>query len=221
MIIFSLNILQSRANNLEIILPNILKQCDFIYVNLIGFKKIPEILFNEKIKINSFFRGGSELRFFNYNDCDEDTYYFTIDDDIIYPEDYSEVLINNMKIYDNNAICCVHGCNVNLSQRKNYYKKNRTVFHFKDELKENKNVIIPGVGTSCFYIKNFKLKLTDFKTSNMSDVYVGCFAHQQNIPIITIKRKLNWLIPIKSNDKTIWGNNQYDKIDELINKIFN
>lgn len=220
MIIFSLNILQSRANNLEIILPNILKQSDFIYVNLIGFREIPKILLNEKIKINNFFNGGSELRFFNYNDCNEDDYYFTIDDDIIYPENYVDVVISNMKAYNNDVVCCIHGSIVNLEQKKDYYKRNRIVYHFKNELIENKKVIFPGVGTSCFYGKKFKINLTDFKASNMSDIYVGCFLYQQNIPIISIKRKNNWLLPIITNDKTIWGNNNHEKIDEMINKTF-
>jgi hypothetical protein len=218
--IFSLNIISSRESNLKIILPNILDQCDLLYVNLIGFNKIPDILLNNNLIISKITKGGSELRFFYYNCCEDDTYYFTIDDDILYPKNYAERLIENMKKYENKVVCCVHGCNINLQQSVDYYKRGRTVYHFKKELKEDTKVMIPGVGTSCFYKGLVKINLEDFKISNMSDPYLGYFLLKQKISIISIKRESMWLKPLLTNDKTIWGNNPYKEIDNLINNTF-
>jgi len=221
--VFSLNCKKTRLLNLSLILPNILKQADVLHLNFIELNDIPNKIFNEikdeKIKINCFYKGGSELRFFNYNDY-VDAYYFTIDDDILYPINYSDVLIKNMEQHKNNVVCCVHASNVNLKQEKDFYKKNKKVYHFKEKLDENKNIMIPGVGTSCFNTSTTRINVWEFNTPNMSDVYVGCFSFNQNIPIISISRDDYWLKPIKTNDSTIFGNNPYMEIDELINKTF-
>jgi hypothetical protein len=218
MIIFSLATTQNREENLESIIPNILQQCDLIYVNLVGYKKNPEILKNKRIIINIFEQAGSEIRFFNYNNVPDDCYYFTIDDDILYPKDYTEVMINNMKLYNNENVCCVHGSNIDKSMEKDFYKKNREVYHFRKELKQNVNVMIPGVGTSCFYKKNMKLKISDYKTKNMSDTYTACFLAEQNVKRISVKRPENWLEPMQEFGSKIFGNNPHEEIDKMINK---
>jgi hypothetical protein len=218
MIVFSLATTQNREKNLERIIPNILQQSDLIYVNLIGYTNTPEILKNKKIIINRFEKAGSEIRFFDYNECEDDTYYFTIDDDILYPTNYSDVMISNMKLYNNENVCCVHGSNIDKSMEKDFYKKNREVYHFRKELKQNVNVMIPGVGTSCFYKKNMKLNISDYKTKNMSDTYTACFLAKQGAKIISIKRSENWLEPMQEFGSKIFGNNPHKEIDKMINK---
>jgi len=218
MIVFSLATTQNREKNLESIIPNILQQCDLIYVNLIGYTNTPEIVNNKKIIINRFEEVGSEIRFFDYNECEDDTYYFTIDDDILYPTNYSDVMISNMELYNNENVCCVHGSNIDKSMEKDFYKKNREVYHFRKELKQNVNVMIPGVGTSCFYKKNMKLKISDYKTKNMSDSYTACFLAKQSVKIISIKRPENWLEPMQEFGSKIFGNNPHEEIDKMINK---
>jgi len=219
--VFSLNVIKKREGNLNNIIPNILKQADILYINLIGFDNIPKICKHKKIKINNFKFGGSELRFFNYNDyIKNDTYYFTIDDDIIYPDNYSDILIENMLKYNNDTVCCVHGSNVDLSKDSKFYEEGKTCFHFKRKLLINTEVLIPGVGTSCFYTQKCKINIKDFKVKNMSDVYVASFLYKQNIKIISIKREEMWLKPLPKIEPVIWKNNPYKEIDNIINKTF-
>jgi hypothetical protein len=220
MIVFSLNIVKEREKNLNTIVSNIISQCDQLYVNLINFSLTPEILLQNKVIVNHFFKGGSELRFFNYNDCEDDTYFFTIDDDIIYPLDYAEKHMEKIKKYNNKIVTCIHGSNVNLNQNMDFYQKGREVYRFQKSLTADTPVMIPGVGTSCFYKKSIKINLEDFKTPNMSDVYIASFLFKQKISIISIKRDDMWLKPIPTNDKTIWRNNPYEEIDIMINKTF-
>ena len=218
MIIFSLATISERFKNLDSIIPVILSQCDFLFVNLINYDCIPSILENKNIKINRFESAGSEIRFYNYNDIPDDSYYFTIDDDIYYPEDYSKILIKNMKMYDNTAACCVHGSNIDKNLNYNFYKKNRQVYHFTEGLSINNEVMIPGVGTTCFYKKNMNIDIEKYKVRNMSDTYTGCFLATQNIKRISIARNENWLMPLDEFNTRIYGNNPYDEIDKVINK---
>ncbi|PKN51596.1 MAG: hypothetical protein CVU55_11675 [Deltaproteobacteria bacterium HGW-Deltaproteobacteria-13] len=220
-IIFSLSSIQPRRENLNLIIPNILKQCDKLYVNLVGGDNIPQISNHPKIQVNQFDKAGSEIRFFNYNDIDDDSYYFTIDDDILYPLDYVRVMVDHMKKYKNKSVCCVHGSIVDLNLRSDYYRQNRIVYYFPDELSENTQVNMPGVGTSCFYKKNVNLNIKDFIVPNMSDPYTGCFLSEQNIKKVAIKRKKDWLIQLNQFNKAIWGNNPHDEIDKVINHYKN
>ena len=218
MIIFSLSTISERFKNLDYIIPRILSQCDLLFVSLINYDYVPSILENEKIRINRFESAGSEIRFYNYNDIPDDSYYFTIDDDIYYPEDYSKILIKNMKMYDNTAACCVHGSNIDKNLNYNFYKKNRQVYHFTEGLSINNEVMIPGVGTTCFYKKNMNIDIEKYKVRNMSDTYTGCFLATQNIKRISIARNENWLMPLDEFNTRIYGNNPYDEIDKVINK---
>jgi hypothetical protein len=218
MIIFSLSTIFERKDNLLSIIPNIINQCDLLYVNLINYKNIPEILLQKKIIINRFKNKGSEIRFFDYSDCEDDSYYFTIDDDILYPENYSEIMILNMKEYNNKVVCCVHGSNIDKNLQNDFYKKNRQVFHFKDSLMENTDVMIPGVGTSCFYKGTTKIDIENYKVRNMSDTYTGCFLADQSIRRISIKRNVNWLRPLNEYGSKIFGNNPHEEIDRMISK---
>jgi hypothetical protein len=220
-IIFSLNSIYKREENLKFIIPNLVKQCDILYINMIGYPtdyKPKGIITHKKIELNFLNEGGSETRFLKYIDCEDDSYFFTLDDDILYPKNYSEILIQKMKQYNNNSIVCVHGSIIDLKQDKDFYKKGRLVYHFTKELKEDKKVIIPGVGTSCFYKKNFNINLKDFKNKNMSDPYVGVFAHKQNVDVICVERSDNWLKIHDEKGVSIWGNNPFEEIDKLFNE---
>lgn len=217
-VFYSMASIPKRISNLEIILPLILNQCDLLFINLVSYNSIPNLLKNKKIIINSFNNVGSEIRFFDYNSIPNDSYYFTIDDDILYPEDYSEIMISNMQEHNNNVVCCVHGSNIDKNLTSDFYKKNRQVFHFKDSLLNNTEVMIPGVGTSCFYKEKTKINIDNYKVSNMSDTYTACFLAEQSIKRISIKREKNWLKPLNEFGSRIFGNNPYVSIDEMINK---
>jgi len=223
--IFSLATILEREENLESVVLSIIKQADMLFINLINYKKIPDFLFKyNNIVINKFENKGSEIKFNNYNDINDDDYFFTIDDDILYPEDYSDILIENMIKYENKAVCCVHGSIINLNQKNNFHNTKgglgRKSYHFVRELNENKLIMIPGTGTSCFYKKTFKLNLNEVKVSNMIDSYVGCFLYEQKILIYSIKRSNNWLKALKTEGRTIYGNNPNKEIDDLYIKTF-
>jgi len=218
--VFSLNTIKEREKNLSLVIPNILEQADVLYVNLIGHVDIPKILNNDKIIINSFKGGGSEYRFYNYNDCEDDSYFFTIDDDIVYPLDYSDVLIKNMKLYNNKAVCCVHFSIIKMDNGYNLYNRCRMIYNFKKKLNENTKAMVPGVGTSCFYKGNVKINLSDFKVPNMSDPYIANFLKKQNIDIYAIKREELWMKPLPDYGKKIYGNHPNEEIDKVLKDAF-
>lgn len=238
--IFSLNNIRERKYNLKIILPNILAQCDFLFLNVIGYKDFYSeidqitkkiILENKnKVLITSYKKAGCQYKFYFYEKIPENTYYFTIDDDIIYPIDYSEIMIEKMKKYNNECICCVYGKNIDLSldfdynTPKEHYKQNKFSIHKKTN--QDNEVMIPGTGTSCIH-KNKKtkdmIKFSEMIVDNMSDYYLASFCKKNKIKIIAIERYSYWLYPIHTMGRSIHGINgttPNKEIDKLVNRVF-
>ena len=219
--VFCLNSMFQRKKNLGIILPNILQQADIVHVNLINYNnkiQLPRILNNKKIKINKLIGVGSETRFLYYNDYDN-VYYFTIDDDILYPKDYSSRMINLMLEYNNEIVSTVHGAIPNFLKNDYYYKK-RLVYSFPKGLKNNKRVLTAGVGTSCFNTSTTKIDINQYNIKNLSDVYTSVLLYNQNIPIICIKRPKGWLKSLNEYGTKIWETQPLDKVNEIFDNSF-
>jgi hypothetical protein len=218
-IVFSLNSIFVRVKNLEIVISKLISQCDKLYLNLIDYPPnyyLPKsILKEQKIEIELLQNSGSESRFLKYNQCDDDSFFFPVDDDILYPNDYALYMIKKMYQY-NKTICCVHAKNIDINQNKNFYTKNVEFFIFNQGLEKDIRVMIPGVGTSCIYKKDLSLSLENFRIKNMTDPYIAVFANQQNINIVCVERDKNWLQSYNTGGSTIWGNNPYNEIDSVI-----
>ena len=215
-IVCSLAAIPERKENLSLIVGSLLPQCDSLFVNLINFERIPKCLHHSKIITNHFRVFGSEVRFFDYSNCDNETYYFTVDDDILYPENYVSTMLAEMKKLNNDSVVCVHGSRINLQQESDFYMNGREVFHFMDELRSDTVVMLPGVGTSCFYRGKAHIDLNRFEHKNMSDVFVGCLMAEQKIPIISLKRPRGWLKQLHGGGKNIWRSNPKTQIDLVI-----
>ena len=214
--IFCINSLEKRKTNLISILPNILKQCDILHINTIGYElDLGNLKINNKEKIitKKFSSLGSEGRLLYYNDYNDNDYYFTIDDDILYPENYSSRLIEAHN-KNKNSVICVHGSSLLNKQNPDYRKRN--VIHFSSPLSKITKVEFPGVGTSCFKKGELRIKYDDFKVKNMSDPFIGVFSKNQGISIYCVDRPKNWLKQLGEHGVRIFGNNQYNEINNLL-----
>lgn len=215
---YSIASIKERIENLKYIIPIILEQCDQLYVNLVGHNQFPDCLLNNNIIVNEYIAAGSQVRFYDYNNNDAMSHYFTIDDDILYPRNYTDYMLRKMKEYNDKAICCVHGSNVDLAMKKDYYKKKKKTYRFCNELDSDAEVMFPGVGTACFCKEKFMLQSNYMTIDNMSDVYIGTFAVQQGLKVMSVKRDKDWLQPLDGFGKSIWKHNPYSEIDKIINE---
>jgi hypothetical protein len=211
--------LPERIECLKDTIDSLYNQVDEIIVGLNNYKVIPDFLKKEKIKSflldNSLGDAAKFYKIDEYKNC----YYYACDDDIIYPNNFCEILEKKLEIYK--GIIGLHGVVIK-KPVKSYYK-DRIVYHGFSPL--NKDVEVDLVATSSCLIDTsiLKISLNDFQIPNMADIWLGDLAKKQNVKSIAISRGNNWLMySPKMKDKwTIYDHYKKRKDTEQTKIVIN
>ena len=181
--------LPERVDCLEETIHSLYDQVDKIIVGLNNYNEIPYFLHMKKIEPylldNSL---GDAAKFYKIDDYTND-YYFACDDDIIYPNNYCDVLIEKSEKYK--SIVGVHG--VKLITPVISYYKSRKVYHCLHSLENDIEVDLLGSGACLIDTSLLKISINDFPIPNMGDIWLGDLCKKQNVKSYTIERNNNWL----------------------------
>jgi len=186
--------MKGRELSLKDTISSLINQVDLIYIYINNYRRIPKFLKDPKIIISLAESGdiGDVGKFYGLKH--HKGYYFTCDDDIIYPNDYIAKLKKGIDKYKKKSIITVHGRIFNDLPVFSYYKSHSSYFHFKHYQNKDSYVHAPGTGVMGFHTNTFCPDIEEFKISNMADVWVSFLAHNKyNINIISIAHKANWL----------------------------
>jgi len=191
-----------RKKCLKEVIPNILPQCTKLFVFLNGYQDVPKILVHPRINVIMGKDVGDcgDIGKFYYVDQIKE-YYFTVDDDIIYPPDYSQKLVKAIDDHQRKAVLGVHGCVLNQKNMWNYYRS-RSLTHYRGKLTQERCVHIIGTGTAAFHTSTIKISKDSFPKPNMADVWFGLEAQKQRVPFILIPRQMRWLNDAPSAPQT-------------------
>jgi len=195
-----------RADTLINTINSIYNQCDIINLTLNDYDEIPVELFDKKI--NLFISDndkGDAYKF--YNLINSEGYFFTIDDDLIYPENYSEYMIGKIEEYKRKSFITIHGRNFNNPPIKSYYSDKNQLFHFNQLLNKDTKVQFGGTGVMAFHTDLFKVNMDYFREPNMADVWVGKYAIENNIDIICVRHNSGFVTQQMINESIY--NNEY------------
>ena len=152
----------------------------------------------------------------------EDAYFFSLDDDLVYPSDYIARTMEYLDTWKKEIISCVHGGWIIDLPCESYYKNKDTV-HFSQGINGAYYVMFPGTGTMAFHTSTFDLTMHEhLPRKNIADVQVGLAADKQKVPILTIPRPEKWLKQqpkLNPRKGSIWANRVQDDKEEteLIN----
>jgi hypothetical protein len=154
------------------------------------------------------------------------TIYFSIDDDLIYPKNYVELMLDFIAEHDYQIIVSAHGrvCRASISS---YYKDKLSLFHFEKDIDHFSEVHFGGTGVMAFSTKHVKIKFEDLKHPNMADIWLGLFARNTTIPILVIPHHSKWIIHSEKFDvdSTIFrqlsnkANVQISKVLDVANSL--
>jgi hypothetical protein len=129
-------------------------------------------------------------KFFHLSELSEPCYYFSADDDIIYPPDYVQHTVE--LIYKYGIIMTYHGRL--LKKPINSYYKGHQVFDFRGEQPLDLFVDVAGTGVCAFrtdYFNPTEIYKSEYKC--MSDLVFSLEAKKQNKKIICASHSQNWI----------------------------
>jgi len=212
----------SRKEGLKETVHSIINQVDKLIVYQNGYKEMFDFLKNDKIEVYSSIDTNIDMgdagKFFKvseYKDC----YYFSIDDDLIYPPNYVLNTIKNLNLWGDKVIVTYHG-RILSHNAKSYYRDKIKVNHCLHEQVKDEFIQFGGTGVMAFCTDMVKIPFEYFKKPNMADVWVGKYAQDNRIPILSLKHNKLWIKETDYKDSnTIF--NSHSKKDNGQDSIIN
>lgn len=172
-----------RPTGLIKTIESIFDQCDRINVALNSYKSIPVELYDKKIAIFVTNNDkGDAYKFIQLSNSDG--YFFTVDDDIVYPRNYTKYMIDAVEKYNRKAIITLHGRKYTRYPITSMFETESKLYHFNENVIEDAVVDIGGTGVMCFHTDLMKLPLDHFEIPNMADIWVAKWAKENRIKII-------------------------------------
>jgi glycosyltransferase involved in cell wall biosynthesis len=193
-----------RAEKLQTVVSSLLPQIDHLYVYLNEYEEVPAFLKHSRITVE-LGRNKGELRDngkFYFMDRIRDGYVFTVDDDIDYPADYVQKLIQKLEFYDRKAIVGLHGT-IYAKPVRSFFK-GRTLLHFEEALSRDTIVNQLGTGTVAFHTELLRPAFEWFKDPGMADVWFAVETKKLNITQISVQRDALWAKPLGVEDTTLF-----------------
>jgi hypothetical protein len=136
---------------------------------------------------------------------DRDFYYFTFDDDMIYPPDYIWEMIKKIEKYNRKPVV---GCGgyIMKQQVRHFYSDRIHSWHISSENIIDRPVHILHTCLTAWHSSALRFDYSDCRAPNMGDVWLAKAAQEQQVPMVLIKRPSNWIqIQYVPNQLTIYG----------------
>ncbi|MFF7061222.1 glycosyltransferase [Pseudomonas sp. NPDC008258] len=216
-VVVSLCSIPERAELLRQVLASLAPQVDALHIYLDRYDSIPDFVRNCHPQVTVYLsKDHPGLRdngkFLAFSALAEDCYYFTADDDIVYPPDYVASMVRRIEDYERQAVIGVHGVLLP-EQADGYFTSFRKVHMFKKELERDALVNNLGTGTVAFHSGLLRgLDLTHFGTPGMADLHLSVFCKQRDIPMIALARPEDWLQELPSPNTSLY--NEFRQADD-------
>lgn len=184
----------SRLQNLARVLDRVLIQVDVLHLYLNNFKSIPDFLIDQKIRFHRSqehgdLRDNGKLFGLQYADRAGDVY-FTLDDDIIYPNGYCNYLLESLLKYTSRVAVGIHGI-IYPAHPKSFFR--RLAFNFTKELRHDIPVSVLGTGTMAFWADMLAFEDVKMSPTGMADLVIAEKLRSSSVSLICLSRPKNWL----------------------------
>jgi hypothetical protein len=214
-----------REEALKKAVASIIDQVDEVRIHFNGYDvfEVPMYFQNMEKVFFSCLTDYTDNAKFEPLDCEifdtSSEYYFSCDDDIIYPCDYVEKTIDNIKKYG--IIISYHGRKLQ-GLNRNYYRGHKS-FRCLDEVSEDTLIDVCGTGVTAFDTRYFHPKgIATDPRHRMSDLLFSLEASKQKKSIGCCSHKKGWIKDIshKENIYNTESRNPSGVQEEIANEIF-
>lgn len=205
-----------RESALKDVLESILPQVDKLFVYLNGYKYVPNFVVNKKIEyvLDPVGRTAAAAKLFWLRQVDG--YYFSIDDDIVYPSDYCVKTIEQYKKLKEPCVVSYHGKKYSIFAT--HQRLDRTkFFQFEKEQLSIKKAHVLGTGVAMLDTRKVKIDLYQeaAKHPRSIDLAVSIALRKSGISRYTLPRSEGWL---SQNQKVNHGLNEFKQIEKVASK---
>jgi hypothetical protein len=175
-------------------LESIRGQFDEVRIYLNEYKEVPEELKEYTTHIGKNLTDNGKF-FWSTN---KNEYYFTLDDDIIYPPDYVKKTLPQIK----DRIVTYHGRKLK-GLNRSYYRKHE-VFHCTRVQHYPQIVDVGGTGVMAFNTNKIHIDIADSLPRKMTDILVGLTAAMNKYPIVCLTKTSMWISCQQEVDRGIY-----------------
>jgi len=207
--------LAAREKLLEKTVKSLLPQVDQINISLNNYTQIPKFCkhpkINAKLTDNKI---GDSYKFTGANQ--ESAYFFTCDDDLIYPPNYCSYLISQIIKNQYRAIVSLHGRIMKPKPIAHYYKDHTHRIHCLHDYQNTTLIDVPGSGVAAWHTDFLKIEITKIITPNMGDIWLAKFAKQQQIPIFAIPHQKDFLTYLHPLQTIYDDHHQNDAVQTML-----
>lgn len=202
MIIAQIASMPEREHMLVSTVESLIDQVDRVRIALNNYTSIPVELAREGIMIykRNNEKGDAEKI---YNLSTVCGYVFLCDDDLIYPPDYVETMVDRLRGEDNQCILTCHGRIMNEKPVSNSYTDRVAAFHCLQDVDYDGPVDIGGTGVMAFHSDYFMPVYKFVNIANMLDIWIARFAYEQGCVIKMQPHDEGW-IQYQHPEHTIW-----------------
>lgn len=196
-IIASLASIPGRRTMLADCVNSLLVQCDQVRVFLNNYPDIPEFLIHPRVEVcrsQDWDDRGDAGKVFWLDREKEPGFRLIVDDDLIFPPDFSIALCRKVAEKNKRAIYATHGILIR-QPLNNYYDdlSRAATFHFGRELAADRHIHIGATNALCLHSSVINMRWDDFRYCNSADIWLALHAQHNNIEVLTPARPNNWV----------------------------
>jgi hypothetical protein len=129
--------------------------------------------------------------------------YFSVDDDVSYPEDYCDRLESYVDRFAGKAVVGVHAAILRLPMKS--YREDMKVLHRRSGQDRAVGVDLLGTDSLALRTTRIRFDVRSWPDANMVDLSFALEARRRVIPLVMIPRVAHWVSALDENqDDAIW-----------------
>jgi hypothetical protein len=207
----------SRIETFQQVLPTIRAQVEHLYVYLDGYSSVPNFLKGlDHVSVHRAEEVGdlhASSRFLCLQELITPTVVAIVDDDIMYPPDYIDRLVDQLQQVDGQALVGVHGRLFTPPHRS--YVKDALTLNFSAPIPRSTQVHELGTGTCAFISSLLDVDPRKFDRFDMDDIVIAIEAQRRSLPRIAIARVARWLKPYALwQSDSLWTKTKIDDTEQ-------
>lgn len=214
-IIATMATIPGREESMEAVVRSIIDQVDELRIYANNITEVPKKYQHRKVKwlfsVDHAGDLGDAGKFYGIEDILG--YHFTIDDDLIYPQDYVAEMISTIERYERRCVVSLHGRTFPAGHIRSYYHGAINRYSCLRSVPRDVFAHVIGTGVLAYHTDTIRVPFEIFEAANMADIWFSRYCQEQHVPRLVMKHAAGWVkdSPYYDQYASIYFNNHNDE----------